>query len=168
MSETPKKLTLGEMLKAGERPFVDRERFKKNLLEISEHSERVLRAMPLPALPGRPRKGGEVEETEAITVRVPRGNLRFAEHQAGEMGVSRNRWINIAISRQLQDPITEAELKPSVVSKVITFKPLNMHVDAKMVEPALAYASAKSIMQSGAVVLMAPGYFDLAVAGGNR
>ena len=119
MSEAPKKMTLGEMLRAGERPFVDRERFQENLLAISEHSERVLKALPLPSTPGRPRRDQEVNETEAITSRVPSGNLRLAEIQAGQMGISRNRWINIAISRQLQDPITEKDLKPAIASNLI-------------------------------------------------
>ena len=49
MSDQPKTQTLGEMLKVGECPFVDREKFQKNRLEISEHSERVLMSLPLAA-----------------------------------------------------------------------------------------------------------------------
>ena len=121
MSEQRKKQTLGELLNAGERPFVEREKFRENRLAISEHSERVLRNLPLPAAPGRPRKDQVVCDTDAVTIRMPIQTIELATRQADEMGISRNRWFNIAARRQIQDPVTEAELKPAMASNIVMF-----------------------------------------------
>lgn len=129
MSESPRKKTLGEMLEAGERPFVDKEKLRKNLIAISNHSDSIISNLVLPASPGRPRRGQEVDETEAITIRVPKSNLQLLMVQANEMHMSRNRLINISISRQLQDPIEESELSPSITSNIITFKTRDISVE---------------------------------------
>ena len=167
MSEQPKKQTLGDMLKAGERPFVDREKFQKNRLAISEHSERVLMNLPLPAAPGRPRKDQEVADTEAITIRLPVQTIAYATRQAGALGVSRNRWFNIAARRQIQDPITEAELKPAMAANIVMVQGCDVPMAGTAKIPGHGYqAVAKD--SAGSTSAVSPAYFELAMATGIR
>lgn len=168
MSNQPKKQTLGEMLKAGERPFVDREKFQKNRVATSEHSERVLMNLPLPAAPGRPKKDQEVAGTEAITIRLPRQTIEYATRQAGEMGVSRNRWFNIAARRQIQDPVTEAELKPAMAAKVLMFQGCNVPMAETAKVPRHGYQSLTRDDSETPTTGLKPAYFELAMAAGPR
>lgn len=168
MSNQPKKQTLGEMLKAGERPFVDREKFQKNRVEISEHSERVLMNLPLPAAPGRPRKDKEVAETEAITIRLPLQTIEYATRQAGEMGVSRNRWFNIAARRQIQDPVTEVELKPAMASNIVMFLGCAVPMTETAKVPSRGYQTLTREGSEPPTTTMSPAFFELAMAAGPR
>ncbi len=168
MSEQRKKQTLGELLNAGERPFVEREKFRENRLAISEHSERLLRNLPLPAAPGRPRKDQVVSDTDAVTIRMPIQTIELATRQADEMGISRNRWFNIAARRQIQDPVTEAELKPAMASNIVMFH----GCDVPMTEAATASGRGyQAVTQDNLVTpttKVSPAYFEMAMAAGPR
>ena len=167
MSNQPKKQTLGEMLKAGERPFADREKFQKNRLAISEHSERVLMNLPLPAAPGRPRKDQEVAGTEAITIRLPLQTIEFATRQANAMGVSRNRWFNIAARRQIQDPVTEAELKPAMAANIVMFQGRDVLVTETARVPSRGHQTLINEGSESPTSTISPAYYELAMAAGR-
>lgn len=168
MTKPKQARTLGEMLDAGERPFVDREKFRKNLLSISEQSERVLMNLPLPAAPGRPRKDQEVAGTEAITIRLPRQTIEYATRQASEMGVSRNRWFNIAARRQIQDPVTEAELKPAMAANIVMFQGCNVPMTETTKVPRCGYDALTRNGSETPTTSISPAFFDLAMAVGPR
>jgi len=168
MNEPRKKRTLGEMLDAGEQPFVDKQKFQQNRLAISDHSERVLRNLPLPAAPGRPRKDQEVNDTEAITVRIPLQTIELAVRQAALMGVSRNRWFNIAARRQIQDPISEAELKPAATSNIVMHQIRDVPMGGTAKASQQGYQTIPPESQTPIRTTVSPAFSELAFAVGPQ
>ncbi|HEU4951522.1 MAG TPA: hypothetical protein VFT46_06205 [Holophagaceae bacterium] len=116
----PRKLK--DLLESGQVKFSDAQTVDRNLPEISDWVERRLANEPLPPRKfGRPPKGEEREATEVVSFRLPKSLVLRLDRTASEFGLSRNRFVQIAIMNMIKEPeFAMATLSESIsiVSKI--------------------------------------------------
>ena len=78
--------------------------------QIADAVDRSLSKAPFPLDPrsvGRPKKGEFVEETETLTLRLPKGMVDKISEAAHRFGMSRNRFLKIGAMRMIEDPVRQ-------------------------------------------------------------
>lgn len=104
----PRKLK--DLLESGQVRFSNPQQVEQNLPEISNWMEARLTREPLPPRRfGRPPKGEEREATEIISFRLPKSLVVNLDLTATGFGLSRNRFVQIAIMKMIKEPECEMD-----------------------------------------------------------